>query len=94
MPALVAQHPVMVRFRRALDAAYGERLERAVLYGSRARGEVRPDSDWDVAVFIQSPGELWDEAGRLAAIESAKRKFPQAILLAQRCRRLRYRSFN
>ncbi len=44
MPALVAQHPVMTRFRQALEAAYGARLERVVLYGSRARGEARPDN--------------------------------------------------
>jgi uncharacterized protein len=70
MPALVAQHPVMMRFRKALDAAYGERLERVVLFGSRARGEARPDSDWDVAVFIRNPDDIWDETGRLAAIET------------------------
>lgn len=70
MPALVTQHPAMRRLRAALDAAYGERLERAVLYGSRARGEARPDSDWDVAVFIRGPFRFHDEAGRLADIET------------------------
>lgn len=70
MPALVAQHPVMTRFRQALEAAYGARLERVVLYGSRARGDARPDSDWDVAVFIRDPEDIWDETGRLAAIET------------------------
>lgn len=69
MPALVAQHPVLIRFRKALDAAYGERLERVVLYGSRSRGDARPDSDWDVAVFLSAPFRFGDEAGRLADIE-------------------------
>jgi predicted nucleotidyltransferase len=30
--------PILVRFRAALDEAYGESLERVVLFGSRARG--------------------------------------------------------
>ena len=70
MPAMVAQHPVMMRFRKALEAAYGPRLERAVLYGSRARGEARPDSDWDVAVFIRDPERFGIELGRLADLET------------------------
>jgi len=40
--------PVMTRFRAALDAAYGARIERVILFGSRARGDARPDSDYDV----------------------------------------------
>jgi hypothetical protein len=30
--------PILKRFRAALDEIYGDRLERVVLYGSRARG--------------------------------------------------------
>jgi uncharacterized protein len=37
--------PILTRFRAALGEVYGARLERAVLYGSRARGDHRPDSD-------------------------------------------------
>jgi predicted nucleotidyltransferase len=44
-------NPVLRRFRAALDEVYGARVERVVLYGSRARGEARRDSDYDVAVF-------------------------------------------
>jgi len=62
---------VLSRFRAALDALYGERLERAVLYGSRARGDARPDSDYDVAVFLTQMDDLWVESGRLADLETA-----------------------
>jgi uncharacterized protein len=31
---------------------YGDRLERVVLFGSRARGDAHPGSDYDVAVFL------------------------------------------
>ena len=57
----MAVDPVMLRFRQALDAAYGARLERAVLFGSRARGDHRPDSDYDVAVFLKNIGAFGDE---------------------------------
>jgi predicted nucleotidyltransferase len=60
--------PVPVRFRRTLGEIYGDRIERVVLFGSRTRGDARPDSDYDFAVFIDDPGELWDELGKLSHI--------------------------
>src|SRR5947208_2133178 len=47
--SLGAPDAVLARFREALDAAFGDRIERVILYGSRARGDARPDSDYDVA---------------------------------------------
>ena len=69
MRAKLQEDPILTRFRTAVGEAYGDRLERVVLYGSRARGDHRPDSDYDIAVFIKDPGTLWDEAGRLAEVE-------------------------
>jgi predicted nucleotidyltransferase len=60
-------HPVLNRFRAMLDKAYGERIERVILFGSRARGEAR-DSDFDVAVFIRDMPDRWREMDRLADI--------------------------
>ncbi len=37
-----AAAPILTRFRAALGEVYGARLARAVLYGSRARGDARP----------------------------------------------------
>ena len=68
MAVNAANDPVLVRFRKALDEIYGNRLDRVVLFGSRARGDAKPDSDYDVAVFLKDPGELWDELGKLAHI--------------------------
>jgi predicted nucleotidyltransferase len=61
-------NPILTRLRTALAEVYGDRLERVVLYGSCARGDHRPDSDYDIAVFIEDPGSFHDESGRLAAI--------------------------
>ena len=58
--------PVMSRFRQALDEVYGERIERVVLYGSRARGDAGPDSDYDVAVFLHDISNRVQEMYRLA----------------------------
>ena len=58
--------PILRRFRAALDELYGERLERVVLFGSRARGEAGPESDYDVAVFLREMPDRWEELERLA----------------------------
>jgi uncharacterized protein len=60
--------PVLTRFRAALDRVYGNRVERVVLFGSRARGDARPDSDYDVAVFLKDLADRWDEVDRIADI--------------------------
>ena len=62
--------PVLTRFRAALDAAYGARIERVVLFGSRARGDARPDSDYDVAVFLRDYRSFGREIEPLASIET------------------------
>src|SRR5258708_17269445 len=66
MPSQISNDPVLSRFRAALAKTYGDRLERAVLFGSRARGDFRPDSDYDIAVFIRDPDAWFDEVVRLA----------------------------
>ena len=62
---------VLNRFRAAVTAIYCERLERVVLFGSRARGDALGDSDYDVAVFLRdyTPGTT-TELYRLADLSS------------------------
>lgn len=57
---------VLAGVRSALAAIYGDRLERVVLFGSRARGEARPESDYDLAVFLRVLPDRWAELDRLA----------------------------
>ncbi len=58
--------PTLICFRTALEEIYGSRLERVVLFGSRARGASRPNSDYDLAVFLTSMPDRWAELDRLA----------------------------
>lgn len=60
----------LARFRSSLAALYGPRLDRVVLYGSRARGDARPDSDYDVAVFLRDIGDRWQEIDRLTRLST------------------------
>ena len=62
--------PILSRFRAALDEIYGARVGRVVLFGSRARGDARPDSDYDVAVFLKDLTGFGEEMGKIAEIET------------------------
>ena len=59
-------------FRAAVAEIYGDRLERVVLFGSRARGDARKDSDYDVAVFLRdmSDPDRATEMDRLADLST------------------------
>ncbi|MFM8332362.1 MAG: nucleotidyltransferase domain-containing protein [Candidatus Methylumidiphilus sp.] len=57
---------VLAKFRAALEQLYGDRIERVVLFGSQARGDARPDSDYDVAIFLRSLDDRWAELDKLA----------------------------
>ena len=60
--------PILTRFRHALDDEYGSRIERVVLFGSRARGDATLDSDYDVAVFLKDMVDRWQEFDRILPI--------------------------
>src|SRR5206468_2597070 len=61
---------ILKRFRAALDALYGDRIERLVLFGSRARGDAHEDSDYDIAVFLHDLTDYWREVGRIVEVET------------------------
>ena len=60
--------PALSRFRDAVTEVYGDRVEHLVLFGSRARGDSRPDSDYDIAVFLRGMSDRAQEMNRLADI--------------------------
>jgi len=63
--------PVLKKFLAAVAEIYGDRVERMVLFGSRARGDAREDSDYDVAVFLRDMGDRFAEMDRLADLSTA-----------------------
>ncbi|MBU1706301.1 nucleotidyltransferase domain-containing protein [bacterium] len=66
---------ILKELRQRLEALYGERLERLVLFGSRARGEAEEDSDIDVLVVLKGAVDLGTEvhqAGRIFSDLSLK----------------------
>ena len=64
MTTATLNDPILERLRAALTEIYGNRLERVVLFGSRAR----PDSDYDVAVFLHDMPDRMPELNRLADV--------------------------
>lgn len=68
MATETADDPILKRFRAAVAQIYGDRLARVVLFGSRARGDAGPDSDYDVAVFLRDMPDRWAELDRLAKL--------------------------
>lgn len=72
MGRFAPDHPLM-KFRQAVEETFGDDVECVVLFGSRARGDARPDSDWpdsdwDVAVFLRKDAGSWKTLRALSAI--------------------------
>lgn len=51
-PPHLANDPVLRRAKEGLRRIYGDRLLGVILYGSRARGDQRRDSDYDIIALI------------------------------------------
>jgi uncharacterized protein len=68
MTAATLNDPILERLRATLTEIYGDRLERVVLFGSRARGDAQRDSDYDVAVFLRDMPDRMPELNRLADV--------------------------
>lgn len=62
---------IIKELRHRLEALYGPRLVRMVLYGSQARGDAEPGSDIDVLVVLQGPVSPGEEIARTSDIIAA-----------------------
>ena len=56
------------RVRSLIEAALGDQLEAAILFGSQARGDATEDSDWDVLVVIHEDADEKIAGNRLTRL--------------------------
>lgn len=62
---------VLAELREGLEKLYGDRLVHLILYGSRARGDAEPDSDFDVLVVLKGPVIQGKEIARTSELRSS-----------------------
>jgi predicted nucleotidyltransferase len=70
MPENITDDPILRRIRDSLRAIYSDRIERLVLFGSRARGDAHDGSDYDIAVFLEGLTDRWRELHHLADLRT------------------------
>ena len=64
-----AERKALDDYVAAVRAHYGARLVDILVFGSRARGDARPDSDVDLAIILKDGDwRFWDEKWLLAGL--------------------------
>src|ERR1700730_10489162 len=61
---------ILAELRQELEALYGNRLVKLVLFGSQARGDAEPESDIDVLVVLKGPVKPGEEISRTSLMLS------------------------
>lgn len=51
MPSKIQK--IITQFKKELTRIYGDQIHSILLYGSRARGDERPDSDIDILIVLR-----------------------------------------
>jgi len=75
-----------VRIIREVLTRHGLRVERILLFGSRARGEAHPDSDWDLYVLVDGdpPFAIRHRAVTDIRRELARLRIPNDVIVRSR----------
>jgi len=68
LPNHLSDDPVIAVIKQELAARYGDRLQGILLYGSRARGDFGPDSDYDLVVLLEGVEEPLEETLAMAPV--------------------------
>jgi predicted nucleotidyltransferase len=61
---------IVAELRTSLEALYGDRLVKMILFGSHARGDAEPGSDIDVLVVLEgkvNPGKEIERTSKIRA---------------------------
>ena len=61
-----SEHKWLDAYREALAAQYPSAVERMIIYGSKARGDAGPDSDYDLPIVTPDDAPPQRRDGKLA----------------------------
>jgi predicted nucleotidyltransferase len=61
---------IAAKARESLERIYGKRLRGIYLYGSAAKGQLRPDSDIDIAIVLDEIADRYAEYERTSKLGS------------------------
>lgn len=81
MKLTVEEQTWLLTYRRALEERYPGTVARMVIYGSKARGEVGPDSDLDLLLIVKNDAaHLKRELRRIGYLLAASSETVPSIL--------------